>query len=217
MRPIAAGQVRGISWLAPILLPAAELDGLIDALVVSAKTRALHVGVLSSLNATDEPYGSDPELAPGSVIRLGPEETLTFNTPSAAVETGTLASQILRQMAAGLGMPEHLVSGDLTGANYSSLRAGLLPFRQRVEQIQYDTLVPQVLDPLWRLVTGGSSPVEWLMPKPLQVDPQKDVNATIAEINAGLTSRRKAVAERGWNLSDLDAEISADTFTPKGK
>jgi capsid protein len=54
---------------------------------------------------------------------------------------------------------------------------------------------------------------DWLPPRPLQVDPLKDVNATVAEIEAGLTSRRKAVAERGWVLDDLDAEIEADKGT----
>jgi capsid protein len=49
----------------------------------------------------------------------------------------------------------------------------------------------------------------------LKVDPEKDVRATVAEIEAGLTSRRKAVAARGWNLEDLDSEIVADGFTPK--
>lgn len=217
MRPIGAGQVRGISWLAPVLLPGAELDALADALVAGAKVRALHVGVLSSLDGGGEAHGSDPDLSPGAVVRLGPNEQLTFNNPTAPVETGALATQILRQMAAGLSMPEHLVSGDLSGANYSSLRAGLLPYRALVEQIQYNTIVPQILDPLWRLVTGGDSPVEWIMPKPAQVDPLKDTNATIAQISAGLVSRRKAVAELGWDAEALDREIAADTFTPKGK
>ena len=44
----------------------------------------------------------------------------------------------------------------------------------------------------------------------MQVDPLKDVNATIAELEAGLTSRRKAVAERGWVLEDLLDEIAAE-------
>ena len=55
---------------------------------------------------------------------------------------------------------------------------------------------------------------EWLPPRPLQVDPLKDINATKAELDAGLTSRRKAVAERGWILEDLDAEIEAEKGTP---
>jgi capsid protein len=122
-------------------------------------------------------------------------------------------------LAAGLGLPEHMLSGDLTQANYSSIRAGLLPFRARVEQVQYNTLVPQLLNPVWRRVMfveslstdiGEPASVEWLPPRWAQVDPQKDTEATVAEIEAGLTSRKKAVAERGWNIDELDAEIAAD-------
>ena len=42
------------------------------------------------------------------------------------------------------------------------------------------------------------------------VDPQKDVAAEVAAINAGLMSRRQAVAARGYDLEALDAEIAAD-------
>jgi len=38
----------------------------------------------------------------------------------------------------------------------------------------------------------------------------------VAEMEAGLTSRRKLVAARGWALEDLDAEIATDAF-PKPK
>ena len=38
----------------------------------------------------------------------------------------------------------------------------------------------------------------------------------MAQMKAGLTSRRKLVAARGWALADLDAEIAADTFKAKG-
>jgi capsid protein len=42
------------------------------------------------------------------------------------------------------------------------------------------------------------------------VDPAKDVAAEVAAINAGLMSRRQAVAARGYDLEQLDAEIAAD-------
>lgn len=95
--------------------------------------------------------------------------------------------------------------------------------------------MPQFLAPCWRAVilhgvlSGaidapdfGTNPdaylrADWLPPKPLQVDPLKDTQATVAEIEAGLTSRRKAVAERGWVLEDLDAEIAADGFERPAK
>ncbi len=40
--------------------------------------------------------------------------------------------------------------------------------------------------------------------------PGKRRGSHAAEIAAGLTSRAKAVAERGWSVADLDREIAAD-------
>jgi lambda family phage portal protein len=235
MEPIAAGQVRGISWLAPAILAAGELDQLTDALLVGSKVAALHAAFLVDLNGTGgEPYDGteaggilETGLEPGTMKRLPSGIDVKFNAPNQVQSIESFLALNLRQLAAALGVPTHFLDGDLSGANYSSLRAGLLPFRQRVEQIQYGTLVPQFLNPVWRAVTAfnilsgnmgapdyESAPrqyaAEWLPPKPLQVDPLKDIAATVAELEAGLTSRRKAVAERGWNLEDLDAEIAAE-------
>lgn len=240
-KPLAAGQVRGVSWLAPIILPASELDQLADALLVGAKVAAMHSGFLVDLNGTGTPYTGEEAggimetgIEPGTMKRLPSGIDVKFNTPGVVNELGAFLTFNLRQLAAGLGLPSHLLDGDLSRANYSSLRAGLLPFRQRVEQIQYGCLVPQLLSPIWRAVVAHgvlsgdldapeyeSAPrgyaAEWLPPRPMQVDPFKDVQATVAEIEAGLTSRRKAVAERGWAIEDLDSEIAAEAKTKPAK
>lgn len=243
MKPLAAGQVRGVSWLAPVILPASEFDQLCDALLLGVKIAAMHAGFLIDQNGTaGETYTGqeaggilESGLEPGTLKRLPTGIDVKFSTPSQTQEVAAFLRLNLQQLAAGLGLPEHLLSGDLTGANYSSLRAGLLPFRQRVEQIQYGTLVPQLLRPIWRqvvtwtLLSGDldgpdfeASPrdymaCEWLPPAFMQVDPAKQVQADVAEMEAGLTSRRKLVAARGWSLEDLDAEIAADSFAkPKG-
>lgn len=241
-KPLAAGQVRGVSWLAPVILPASEFDQLCDALLLGVKIAAMHAGFLVDQNGTaGEPYTGEEAggilesgLEPGTLKRLPTGIDVKFNTPSQTQEVAAFLRLNLQQLAAGLGLPEHLLSGDLSGANYSSLRAGLLPFRQRVEQIQYGILVPQLLRPIWRqvitwtLLSGDlaapdfeTNPrdylaCEWLPPAFMQVDPMKQVQADVAEMNAGLTSRRKLVAARGWAVEDLDAEIAADTFKPKG-
>ena len=49
LKPIAAGQVRGVSWLAPVILPASEFDQLTDALLVGAKVAAMTAGFLTDL------------------------------------------------------------------------------------------------------------------------------------------------------------------------
>ncbi|WP_038145997.1 phage portal protein [Thioclava atlantica] len=235
MKPLAAGQVRGVSWLAPVILSASDFDQLTDALLMGAKVAAMHSAFLVDLNGTGgEPYDGTGEggiletgLEPGTMKRLPTGYDVKFNTPGQLTEIGSFLRLQLQQLAAGLGLPDHLLSGDLSNANYSSLRAGLLPFRQRVEQIQYGVLVPQFLAPIWRQVityavlSGDlaapdfeSAPrayaAEWLPPAFMQVDPAKQVQADVAELEAGLTSRRKLVAQRGWSLEDLDAEIAAD-------
>ena len=42
------------------------------------------------------------------------------------------------------------------------------------------------------------------------VDPLKDANAEIAQIEAGLKSRTQAIAERGYDAEQVDAEIARE-------
>jgi capsid protein len=50
----------------------------------------------------------------------------------------------------------------------------------------------------------------WLPPKWDWIDPQKDARAEIEQIEAGLKSRTQALAERGFDAEQVDAEIAAD-------
>jgi capsid protein len=50
----------------------------------------------------------------------------------------------------------------------------------------------------------------WLPTKWDWVDPLKDANAEIAQIEAGLKSRTQAIAERGYDAEQVDREISAE-------
>jgi lambda family phage portal protein len=189
----------------------------------------MFAGFLTDLNATGAlPFDGDQTggildtgLEPGTLKVLPAGIDVKFSAPDAAKDSPAFLRMNLQALAAALGLPEHLLSGDLTNANYSSLRAGLLPFRARVEQTQYGTLVPQFLRPVWRRwivaeVLSGRLDLtpdlaaEWIMPRPMQVDPQKDLAAVKEALALGLTSRTKAINEMGWNADDLDEEIAAD-------
>ncbi len=236
-RPIGPGQVRGISWLAPVLLKLNEIDQLSDALLVGFKTSAMFAGFLKDVNGTSgsEPFegtqaGSILEsgLEPGTLKFLPQGYDLTFATPQQAQQSGDFMSAELRSVAAGLGVPDHLLTGDLRNANYSSIRASMVAFRQRLEQLQYHTLIPQLVRPVFEravtmLVYSGaidsadfeSTKSDWLAaeyypPAQQWVDPQKDAAATAEMIAGGLMSRRQAVASLGYSIEDVDAEIAAD-------
>lgn len=235
MHPLGAGQVRGISWLAPILLRLSELDQLEDALAVGVKTAAMFAGFLVDQNGTGEPFDASDEsglltrgLEPGVLQRLPSGFDIRFSTPQQAQQTAEFVSHQIRAIAAGLGVPAHLVSGDLREANYGSLRAGMVAFRQKLEQIQFGTIIPQLCAPIWEravssLILRGdllamdfeaAAPL-WLaaehFPPPMPwIDPAKDVAAIRDALDSGLMSRRQAVAERGYDVETLDAEIAAD-------
>jgi capsid protein len=55
----------------------------------------------------------------------------------------------------------------------------------------------------------------WLPPKWDWVDPLKDARAEIEQIEAGLKSRTQALAERGYDAEQVDAEIAADQAREK--
>lgn len=211
MKPVSTGQVRGLSWLAPCLMSAGELNSAVDALIVAAKIGAMHAVIVtdSNDNSDTDPYAPPAELSPGSVVKLPAGMGVTVSNPNQFQQSESLIRQITLQIAAGLGVPEHYCNGNLSNANYSSLRAGLLPFRQRVEQLQTTVLEPQLLNPLWNRVVGGDD-ASWLWPTFRHVDPSKTISADVAEIEAGLASRSQKIAERGFYPAQIDEQRAQD-------
>lgn len=221
--PIAPGQVRGLSWLAPAILTSSEFEQYRDALLLAAKMGAMNAAFITDTSDTggEEDLFSEPVWEPGAITRLPLGTDVKFSAPEQLKDAPALMRMNLQALAAALGVPEFLLSGDLTGANYSSLRAGLIPFRARIDQVQHNTLVPQFLRPVWRrwlaleILAGridapADTPCDWIMPRPQQVDPAKDLAATEKALALGLTSRTHAINELGWNADDIDEEIQAD-------
>jgi lambda family phage portal protein len=138
----------------------------------------------------------------------------------------------LMQIAAALGVPYMFLTGDMVKANYSNTRAALLDFRRRVEAFQHGVLVFQFCRAVWArwldlaILTGSKVSArgedmadleqpDWLPPRWEWMDPQKDANAEIAQINAKLKSRTQALAERGCDAEQVDQEIAEDQAREK--
>ena len=124
-----------------------------------------------------------------------------------------------RELAVGLGVPPYLMHGDLSEVNFSSIRAGLIAFRERVEMLQHSMLVFQFLRPVFekwitievlaqriKSTIDESLPATWVTPRQVWVDPLKDVQAEILQEQHGFKSRREIVASRGVDIEVLDQE-----------
>lgn len=231
-KPETPGQVRGVSWFAPVMLRLADLDGWRDAQLMRQKTAAMLAGFITSADVSGAPMEGENDgmgnlvggLEPGTLKFLDPGQSITFSSPAnIGVEVIDFANITEREIAVGLGLPAHVLTGNLSDTNYSSARAGLIEWRRRVEALQHGLIAFQALRPIWNrwaateVLSGrvqttveAAQAVRWIVPKQAWVDPAKDVQAEIDAITAGLMSRREAVASRGYDIERLDAEIAAD-------
>lgn len=231
-RPLRPGQLRGQPWLTQVLIKLHELDQYDDAELVRKKTAAMFAGFITKNAPQDSLIGeSNPDasgtaltgLEPGTLQVLLPGEDVTFSSPADVGATYETFMRVqLRSIAAGMGITYEQLTGDLTGVNYSSIRAGLLEFRRRCDQIQHQVLVFQMCRPIWRAwinaavlagilpVGDGNYDVKWIPPGFAWVDPLKDIKAQIMAVRAGFKSRAEVVSEQGYDAEEIDREIAAD-------
>ena len=115
----------------------------------------------------------------------------------------------LHAIAAGIGLTYELLTGDLSQVNYSSIRAGLLEFRRRMEALQWQLLVPGLCRPVWQrfvataqaigVLPPGTIEAEWTAPRFEAVDPLKDIQADILAVRGGLMTLKEAIARQGYD------------------
>ena len=236
-RPLRPGQLRGQPWLTQVLIKLYELDQYDDAELVRKKTAAMFAGFVTKNAPEDQLVGerrpgcqTAPRSPAWSRARCRcccPARTSRFRVPAdVGASYETFMRVQLRSIAAGMGITYEQLTGDLTGVNYSSIRAGLLEFRRRCEQFQHQVIVFQMCRPIWRRVDhrcrserrarGGprTSPEysrrSGFRPGFAWVDPLKDIKAQVMAVRAGFKSRAEVVSEQGYDAEAIDREIAAD-------
>ena len=123
----------------------------------------------------------------------------------------------LHAIAAGVGVTYMQMTGDLTGANYSSMRAGDIEFGRLVSAWQADLMIHQTGRPAWGRIMQAAqingdltTPIRPLAtftpPKRPWVDPTKDAKASIMEIEAGLASPQDHIQRQGKTPEEVVAE-----------
>lgn len=211
------GQPRGLSWFAPVAMTLRDIADYEDALLMKRKVEACLALVLTPPeNGTpttpfDEPPGvsggngqgnAEPatkqpdKMRPGMVFRARPGETATSVNPSSSGDGMDFVRQQLMGVSANLA-PYHLVTGDPSQANYSSLRALTLGFWANLDDWQWNMMVPLFCQPAFEramrrlaLQTGDRRFLKvkpsFSMPVRRFVDPIKDAAGVSAELRLGL-------------------------------
>lgn len=226
-------QRRGVPYLAPVMELIKQLDRYTEAEIMAAVVTSMYTVFITSETGDAGMASSTPgtpvkdgeiELAPGKVVGLNPDEDVKFPNamrPNAGFDP--FVTSILRQIGVALELPFEILIKHFT-ASYSAARAAMLEawkfyknrrafvasrFCQPVFEAWMDEAVAigrieapgYFSDPLMRRAYLRA---EWVGDAPGQIDPQKEADAAISRIDAGMSTLKKETMElTGQNWADL--------------
>lgn len=238
--PDRPGQLRGVPMMAPILAKLRGVGDFDDAVLERQKLANLFTGFVerppSSAESRIDPVTGQPvmldlsgipmaAMEPGTMQELLPGESVKFSEPP---DAGAGYADFMRQqylaIAAGVGLPYELLTGDLRDVSDRALRVRLNQWLRHVDLLQWQVIIPRVCGFMRRawvdaaLLSGALDSaghqaalnVEWSPPRQRHIQPVQDVQALRAEVEAGFRSRASVLAEYGSEAVLVDAERAAD-------
>lgn len=167
----------------------------------------------------------------GTVQELNQGEEIEFSKPPDPPATyADFIKQHLRSVAVATGVPYEVLTGDMSGLNDRTMRVVLNEFKRRMQMLQHTVVAFRFCRPVWdawmdRAILSGALPVPegygtdplkpwaavtWTPQRWAYIHPVQDVEAQVAEIRAGLTSRSTIVSENGEDAEDIDRQQAAD-------
>lgn len=228
------GQLRGVSPFHSVMTRLKQLDDFEHAELVLQKVAACLAAFVRTPNPdddgmpmfdtqtgeanTDSSVTGNNDMAllePGMVSHLGPGEDITFSNPP-NVQPRDFAKRQHTLVAVGLGLTYDMLTGDLSGANYSSLKAGRIVVQGIAKDLRQDVFVQPVLRRVWQrfqafeVMMGRQSqpvPAKWIAPQFESLDPLKDAQADKMNARAGFKSLKQILAEKGQDFEDHVSEI----------
>lgn len=226
--PERPGQGRGFTRLAPVIPRVRDLQLYEDA-ELARKNLETRLSVLASgdvsMLADPEPgqvlqAGDLGDLGGGTIIQLPPGMQTTVVEPKAAPGYVEYVKHQQHVIAAGMGVPYEILTGDVSETNFSSARVRRLDFRAGIQALQWNVVIPKLIEPVCRaasqaaalagIIRGPIQQWDHSVPKWDYVNPEQDVKSDMLEISAGLSSVSEKLRQRGYNPSQVFAEIRAD-------
>lgn len=218
------GQMRGVSWFAPIALLMQDLGDHQDAQLMRQKIAACFAAFRTTLD-TDigpnaSPFDVGSKLSPGAIQTLAPGEDIRFADPPTVGNFDEFTRVVLRSIAAGMGVSYEALVGDLSNVNFSSARMGRMEMDRNISSWQWLMLMPQMMHPIGRWFVEAWSMVEtlpaaaptlhWTPPRRVLVDPTKELPAMGEAVRLGFQSRQSIIRSLGYDPEEVADEIEAD-------
>lgn len=211
------GQVRGVSWFAPVITLLHEILKYQDGQVRRQEIASLFAGILKSEKDSEELAGELEELRAGALLTIGSDEEMDFTDPPTVEGYEEFMRATDRVIAGALGLTYESFSGNLSNVNFLSGKMGRLDTDPNVHRWQWRVMIDQVCMPLgnWlREAIGDVTAIDpadwqllWTPPTRPMIDPTKEYAAHERAIRAGLKGRRAVIRETGEDPLEVEAEI----------
>jgi lambda family phage portal protein len=231
---IRPGQDRGMPLLAPAVMKLRDLDSYFAAELVRKRIESCLAGFITTPEDSID-IGTDPSASaeqktkfgklvekfePGMMTRLRPGEDITITTPANSQGVGEFAQLHLREAAAAAGVMYEHATGDFSGVNYSSWRAGNHGFRRRIERRQWHMMIHKACRPIQRrwkdaaraaaLLPAQDFGSRFTPPGFISVDPNKDAQADLANLRMGKVTLSQLVEQAGQDYVEHLLQYAAD-------
>lgn len=162
-------------------------------------------------------------------LKVG-EELGSVGTDTPNPNLGPFISEMMRAAASGTGTSYSSISKHYDG-NYSSQRQELVEAREGYKKL-LNFFIGVQMQPIWKnfidmsvtanllvLPAGITLPqlhaaVDMRGPSVDWIDPKKESEAAVIDVQNGFKSRPQVIRERNGNPRLVDTEIAADTFEP---
>lgn len=164
----------------------------------------------------------------GGLHYLDDDEAIDFpDLPDIGANHVVWLKTELRASAKAVGLTYEQLTGDLEGVSFSAIRAGLLDFRRRIERLQWNLMIARwceqvamwfaeaaVMSGMADLADFWDNPYPhlptWIPPKFEEVDRLKAAMADHLEMRDGTDTRQNKVAQRGYDLDEVDAQLARE-------
>lgn len=214
------GQLRGVPWLAPVMLKLKDYDEYADAQLVRQKIAACFTAFVTDMEGSEQTGATDKHelidrMEPGLIETLPPGKSITLANPPAVVGYGEYQSCTLHEVAAGLGVPYESLTGDYSQVNFTSGKMARTEFYALLDDWQWMTFIPQFCSGVFgwfvqacalTAIPATGATAKYTPPRRALVDPTREIPAIIKAVRGGLKTLYEAIREAGYEPDEFLAE-----------
>jgi len=215
-----AGQVRGVTWFAPVMLRTRDRDEYADAQAVRQKVAACFAGFIRDIEvpeSSSDKYELKERIEPGAIEILPPGKDIVLATPPVLQGYGEYMTVTDREIAAGIGITYESLTGDYSKVNFTSGRMGRSEFHSLLDVWQWNMFIPGFCDGVfaWFLDAAALAgykvdgiKVKHTPPRRTLVDPTREIPTIIKAVRGGVLTLFEAVQEMGYDPEEFFKEYA---------